>query len=261
MSIYLEEQTLNSLYSLCNKSFQSNESYEDKIKILKSEKVLLNDGNYTNNKGVLVVGDGVDATLATDGVLDGSYGVEAVVVDGGFGVFDNNPQNAVIIIPSPPETNSEKLNAFFIDGNYVMNVILLPAAGLVNGYVNSNIPTRISSERSITTKELLQKNVRSVNDQLDRDIIVFTSFNRILDSVSVNPGDGSSMVGNFSINNSNDRCEVRYIGYQEQHDNIVRMVVLWEKSPNGTYFIKMYITNDNYEIPEFTGMYSLTKIA
>jgi hypothetical protein len=290
MSIYLGEQTLNSLLSLCNKSSQSNESYENKIKILKNEKVLLNDEKYTNIKTLSSLNkngnneqdandsdsveqdatdsDSVPHVAATDSVphvaaTDSVPHVAATDSVPHVAATDSIPHVAATdSIPHVAATDSvqQKLNAFLIDGDYLMHVILLPAAGLVNGLFYSNIPTRISSKRSITTNQLLQKNVRSVNDAIDRDIIQFTSFNINLDSIFVDPKDGSAMVGKYNINDSHDKCEIKYRGFQEQHDNNVDMLFQWRKSPNGTYYITMYIIDETNDRLIFSGVYMLTKM-
>lgn len=189
MSIYLGEQTLNSLLSLCNKSSQSNESYENKIKILKNEKMLLNDANYTNNKSLSSLNKNGNYEDHHDSDTD-SVQHNAFFVNATDSVHDNDNDSVQDHVSSDNDNASdassdtdadatEKLNAFFVDGNYNTNIIIMPSAGALNGKFYSNLIVRISSMRNIATNNLLQKNITM------NDMSLFWTFNINSDAVNV----------------------------------------------------------------------------
>ena len=226
MSVFLGESTVNSLLSICNKSSEKDKSYESKIKLLKSEKVLLEDENYTNM--LVPINKGTD-------VMEG----------GGNGVI------------SVGESRTEKLSKFLIDGKYNLTALFLPTPVLPNGYVITNGITTINSENSYSSQKLLQKNIKILNNETDKDIVSFNSFNINGDSVFIGSRDGSTLVGEFAI--SGDYLEVQYRGYEEQHKENVKMLFKFQKVEKG-YYASVYLVNDTG--PEFTisAIYALARV-
>ncbi len=259
MSIYLGEQTLNSLLSLCNKSSQSNESYENKIKILKNEKMLLNDANYTNNKSLSSLnknGNYEDHDSDTDSVQPNAFFVNATdsvhdndndsVQDHASSDNDNasdaSSDNDNSDASSDTDADAtEKLNAFFVDGNYNTNIIIMPSAGALNGREYCNLITRITSMRNIGTNNLLQKNITTINNATDNDMALFMTFNINSDAVNVNRN-GSALVGTHNI--SLDKCDITYRGFDIQYGRNVQMEFRWQKTPGGNYFVSSYVVDE-----------------
>ena len=129
----------------------------------------------------------------------------------------------------------------------------MPSPGLLNGAKYSNIETKISSRRSITTNNFLQKNIRSTNIDIEAARGLFQTFNINSVSVITNPT-GTSMVGNFIINS--DRCVIRYTGFAYCQQDIVTMEIRWEKTPNNSYYATLYIVdNVNDQQLRFVGIY------
>ena len=150
------------------------------------------------------------------------------------------------------------LENFFIDGNYYMNILLMPSAGVLNGAVYSNLITKISSKRSITTNNLLQKSIRNINDDTEADKGIFQSFNINSVAVSINAF-GTSLVGNYKI--GLDKCDIRYTGFAFCQQNIVTIEVKWQKSTNGSYFATSYVVDDvNDQQLNFSGVLQLTRM-
>lgn len=228
MSVFLGESTVNSLLSICNKSSEKDKSYESKIKLLKSEKVLLEDENYTNN--VVPINKGSD-----------------------FRVMENGGNGGI----SVGESRTEKLSKFLIDGKYNLTALFLPTPVLPNGFVINNGITNINSENSYSTQKLLQKNIKTLNNETDRDIVSFNSFNINGDSVFIGTRDGSAMVGEYDIHD--DFLEIRYRGFEEQHKENVKMLFKVQKVEKG-YYTSVYLVNDTG--PEYTisAIYALARV-
>jgi hypothetical protein len=217
---FLGESTVNSLLSICNKSSEKDKSYESKIKLLKSEKVLLEHENYTNM--LVPINKDIDVTVMEVG-----------------------------------ESRTEKLSKFFDDGKFILTALFLPTPVLPNGYVITNGITTINSEYSYSTKKLLQKNIKILNNETDKDIVSFNSFNINGDSVFIGSRDGSTLVGEFAI--SGDFLEVQYIGYEEQHKENVKMLFKFQKVDLG-YYITIYLVNDTGPQYTVSAMYSLKRV-
>ena len=221
MSIYIGEQTLNSLFTLCDKSFQSNHSYEDKIRILQNEKILSNDVNYTkyNNTEKSVNEKAYDVSPTTS--------VDNNLVD----VINSNTDDEVDVATA--------LADLFKDGAYRGKIIILPADGALNGREYSDLTIRISSMRDIATNNLLQKNIT-----VDYGIVVavhIMTFNINSDAVNVNRN-GSSSYGTH--NTSSDKCEVTYRGFELQYGRNVQTKFTWQKTPGGNYYVTSYVVDD-----------------
>ena len=216
MSVFVGEPTVNSLLSICNKSSEKDKSYESKIKILKNERVLLENENYTN-----------------------------MVVSNDKSIHDVD------------ESSSEKLSNYITDGKYDLTAIILPTPVLPNGYVVNNGITIINSENSISSQKLLQKNIRTLNNETDRDVVLFNSLNINGDSVFVGTRDGGAMVGEWSI--SDGFLEIRYRGYEEQHKENVKMLFKFQKVDLG-YYITVYLVNDTGPQYTVSAMYSLKRL-
>ena len=134
----------------------------------------------------------------------------------------------------------------------------MPSAGLLNGGAYSNLITKISSKRNTATNNLLQKNIRSINNATDKDMVLLMTFNINSDAVYVD-NSGSSLIGKH--NTGLDRCDITYRGYEEQHDSNVTMEVKWQKTPNGSYYATMYVVDDvNDQQLNFSGIYQLTRM-
>jgi len=231
MSVFLGESTVNSLLSICNKSSEKDKSYESKIKLLKSEKVLLEDENYTNM--IVAINKDIDIDVTT--VMDGG---------GNGGIFVG-------------ESRTEKLSDFLMDGKYNLTGIILPTPVLPNGYVIPNGITTINSENSYSTQKLLQKNIKTLNNETDKDIVLFNSFNINGDSVFIGSRDGSVMVGEFAI--SGDFLEVQYRGYEEQHKENVKMLFKFQKVEKG-YYTSVYLVNDTGREYTISAIYGLARV-
>ena len=103
-----------------------------------------------------------------------------------------------------------------------------------------------------------KKNVRSINNAIDNDMILFMSFNVNSDAVYIDRN-GSSMVGKHNI--GLDKCDITYIGFEEQHDNNVQTKVNWQKTSNGSYYVTLYVVDDvNDQQLNFSGIYQLTRM-
>jgi hypothetical protein len=225
-STYLCEQALNSLFTLCNKSFQSNESYEDKIRILQNEKILLNDVIYTkyNNTEKSVIEKAFDVSPTTS------------IVDNLLDVINSN----TLVAQKDAEVDvATALENFFIDGNYRTNIIIMPAAGALNGREYCNLIIRISSMRDIVTNNLLQKNI-TVDYGIVSAVHIMT-FNINSDAVNVNRN-GSSLFGTH--NTSLDKCNVTYRGFERQFGRNVQTEFRWQRTPGGNYFVTSYVVDD-----------------
>ena len=134
----------------------------------------------------------------------------------------------------------------------------MPSAGVLNGAVYSNLITKISSKRSITTNNLLQKSIRNINDDTEADKGIFQSFNINSVAVSINAF-GTSLVGNYKI--GLDKCDIRYTGFAFCQQNIVTIEVKWQKSTNGSYFATSYVVDDvNDQQLNFSGVLQLTRM-
>ena len=228
-STYLCEQALNSLFTLCSKSFRSNESYEDKIRILQNEKILLSDANYTkyNNTEKSVIEKAFDVS-PTNCIVDNL----ADVINSNTLVDCSTQKDAEVDVATA-------LANFFIDGNYRSSVIIMPAAGALNGREYSNLTIRISSMRDIATNNLLQKNI-TVDYGIVSAVHIMT-FNINSDAVNVNRN-GSSLFGTH--NTSLDKCNVTYRGFERQFGRNVQTKFRWQRTPGGNYFVLSYVVDD-----------------
>ena len=219
-STYLCEESLNLLFTLCSKSFQPNESYENKIKILKNEKILLNDVNYTNNKTIDDTDSEPDDTNDTDSEPD-----------------DTN------------DTDSEKLNAFFIDGAYRRVGAGLPTCVFPNGPLYEGNYTIFSNyECADKTKPFLQKNIlgQTVANNNEARISLIT-FN-ILNNTFVSNNFGNALSGRYYI--KGDMLYTNYKGYSSQIGKLCKMQHIYQKTPGG-YSLRQNLWNVNenkYEI-------------